>query len=88
MRLLVDAYNPETIDGLMCRHQIHIDSQGRLYDCDFNYALDLGMADRAEQFLWDVSLDALVARRIATGDHCYGCTAGAGSSCGGEIAEA
>ncbi|MEM6799520.1 MAG: arsenosugar biosynthesis radical SAM (seleno)protein ArsS [Planctomycetota bacterium] len=86
MRLLVDAYNPATIDGLMCRHQIHIDSQGRLHDCDFNHALALRTPGCERRRLWDVSLQELAVRRIATGDHCYGCTAGAGSSCGGSIA--
>ncbi len=85
MRLLVDAYNTETVDGLMCRHQIHVDSQGRLYDCDFNYALDLPVGAREETHLWNVTLEDLVSRQIVTGDHCYGCTAGAGSSCGGAI---
>ena len=85
MRLLVDAYNTETVDGLMCRHQIHVDSQGRLYDCDFNYALGLPVRAREETHLWNVTLEDLASRQIVTGDHCYGCTAGAGSSCGGAI---
>ena len=86
MQLLVDAYNPTTVDGLMCRHQIHIDSQGRMHDCDFNHALSLRVPDQGGRRLWDVTLEELSTRRIATGDHCYGCTAGAGSSCGGAIA--
>jgi len=85
MQLLVEAYNPATVEPLMCRHQIHIDSQGRLYDCDFNYGLGLPIADHKIKFLWDLPLDALAGRRIATGDHCYGCTAGSGSSCGGSL---
>ncbi|MEM8947088.1 MAG: DUF3641 domain-containing protein, partial [Planctomycetota bacterium] len=85
MRLLIDAYNPSTVDGLMCRHQVHIDSQGRLHDCDFNYALGMRVPAHADRFLWDVPYDELTARRIATADHCYGCTAGAGSSCGGKL---
>jgi radical SAM/Cys-rich protein len=84
--LLVDAFNPGTVDGLMCRHQIHIDSQGRLSDCDFNRALEMDMQGRDNQHLWDVRADELAGRLIATGDHCYGCTAGAGSSCGGSLA--
>ncbi|MHC4908407.1 MAG: DUF3641 domain-containing protein, partial [Planctomycetota bacterium] len=86
MSLLVDAYNPATIDGLMCRHQVNIDPQGRLYDCDFNQALELGVPGMKNRVLWDVTSDELAGRCIATADHCYGCTAGAGSSCGGEIA--
>lgn len=85
MQLLATAFNPATVDGLMCRHQIHIDSQGRLYDCDFNYALNLGCESHSGTPLWDVSLADLESRRIATGNHCFGCTAGAGSSCGGEL---
>lgn len=86
MQLLVDAYNPATLDGLMCRRQVHIDSQGRLHDCDFNHALGLRTKGLEEKLLWEVSLEELSERPIATGDHCYGCTAGAGSSCGGAIA--
>lgn len=85
MQLLIGAYNPATVDQLMCRHQIHVDSQGRLHDCDFNYALDLRVPGQEKRRLWDLSLDELANRRIATGNHCYGCTAGAGSSCGGSI---
>ena len=85
MQLLVDAFNPATLDGLMCRHQIHVDWQGRLYDCDFNHALTLSAVGRGSQFLWDLAPDDLAHRPIATADHCYGCTAGAGSSCGGAL---
>ena len=86
MQLLADAYNPATIEGLMCRHQIHIDSQGRLFDCDFNYALDLHATSHNGPFyLWDTTAADLSDRQIATGDHCFGCTAGPGSSCGGAI---
>lgn len=85
MDLIVGAYNPETVEGLMCRHQINIDSQGRLFDCDFNQALDLPVPGHERAYLWDVSAAALARRVIATADHCYGCTAGAGSSCGGAI---
>lgn len=85
MDKLVGAFNADTIDGLMCRHQIHIDPQGRLFDCDFNHALDLRVPGREAQHLWDVSVEDLTDRLIATADHCYGCTAGAGSSCGGSL---
>ena len=83
--LLVGAFNPATVDGLMCRHQIHIDCQGRLFDCDFNYAVALPTPEQEGRYLWQTDLDELASRRIATGDHCYGCTAGAGSSCGGVL---
>lgn len=85
MSLLVESFNPGTVDGLMCRHQIHIDSQGKLFDCDFNYALDLSVPGRGSQRLWDVTLSDLQTRKIAVADHCYGCTAGSGSSCGGAL---
>jgi radical SAM/Cys-rich protein len=86
MSLLVDAYNADTIDGLMCRHQVSIDPQGRLYDCDFNQALGMTVPASEGRFLWDYTAEELAERIIATDDHCYGCTAGAGSSCGGALA--
>ncbi|MHC4218335.1 MAG: arsenosugar biosynthesis radical SAM (seleno)protein ArsS [Planctomycetota bacterium] len=85
MDALTEAYNPATVDGLMCRHQISIDPQGRLYDCDFNQALGLRTPAMESAFLWDVTAGQLGNREIATDDHCYGCTAGCGSSCGGAI---
>jgi radical SAM/Cys-rich protein len=85
MTLLVNAFNASTIEGLMCRNQISIDPQGRLYDCDFNQALGLATPGHESRFLWDVAADQLANRVIATDDHCYGCTAGAGSSCGGAL---
>ena len=85
MALLVNAFNAATIDGLMCRHQISVDPEGRLYDCDFNQALELATPGLSHRRLWEVSVDELEDRMISTEDHCYGCTAGAGSSCGGEI---
>lgn len=86
MDLLIGAYNPDTIEGLMCRHQIHIDPRGRLSDCDFNRALDMDTPGTQGKFLWDTTAAELGDRVIATGDHCYGCTAGAGSSCTGALA--
>lgn len=85
MNLLVGSFNPSAVERLMCRHQVHIDSQGRLHDCDFNFALGMGVTGEATH-LWDVSLADLAEREIATAEHCYACTAGAGSSCGGAIA--
>ncbi|MEO1236549.1 MAG: arsenosugar biosynthesis radical SAM (seleno)protein ArsS [Planctomycetota bacterium] len=88
---LMDAYNPDTIPGLMCRHQIHADHHGRLSDCDFNFAVklpaELPHADGEAPLLWEVTPEQLAERRIATGDHCYGCTAGAGSSCTGSLTD-
>jgi radical SAM/Cys-rich protein len=86
MTLLVNAFNPSTLDELMCRRQVSIDPQGRLYDCDFNQALDMRAPGFEARRIWEVPAAELAARRIATADHCYGCTAGAGSSCGGALA--
>ena len=86
MATLIEAFNASTVPGLMCRHQDSIDPQGRLYDCDFNQAIGLGTPGAEERRLWDYTAAQLAERVIATGDHCYGCTAGSGSSCGGAIA--
>jgi radical SAM/Cys-rich protein len=85
MSLLVRSFNPATIPGLMCRSLISVDHAGRLYDCDFNQALELP-PPRAARTIWDVErLSELAGERIATSAHCFGCTAGAGSSCGGAL---
>ncbi len=84
--LLVNHFNPATLPELMCRHLLSVDHAGRLYDCDFNQALDLPLGG-PEQTIWDVAdLRVLEGRPIATAEHCFGCTAGAGSSCGGALA--
>jgi radical SAM/Cys-rich protein len=82
---LVAAFNPGAVDGLMCRNTISIGWDGRLYDCDFNQMLDLEAALPAtpRPHVRDFDLAAWQARRVVIGRHCYGCTAGAGSSCGG-----
>ncbi|MEM9295799.1 MAG: arsenosugar biosynthesis radical SAM (seleno)protein ArsS [Planctomycetota bacterium] len=85
LRKLIDAFNPDAVEPLMCRHQVHIDSQGNLHDCDFNYAVGLRAPGFEGRKLWEVSIDELNERVIGTADHCYGCTAGAGSSCGGAL---
>jgi radical SAM/Cys-rich protein len=88
MELLVNALNPATIDGLMCRNTISVGWRGEVYDCDFNQQLGMQWFDngaRKRLFLWDVDPDDIENRQIMTGDHCFGCTAGAGSSCGGAI---
>jgi radical SAM/Cys-rich protein len=86
--LLVNHFNPATVDGLMCRSQVSVDWLGRLYDCDFNLMLDLPLpAEQARPTLWDVdSLQDLEGSAIATAGHCFGCTAGSGSSCSGALA--
>lgn len=84
-QLLRDSFNPAAVEGVMCRGQVHVDSQGRVHDCDFNYALGLRTPGFESRHLWDVTLDELRGRRIHTGEHCFGCTAGAGSSCTGAV---
>ena len=86
LRLLREAFNPETLDGLMCRGQIHVSWDGTLHDCDFNYALGMPADEKGSQHIRDFNLARLSKRRIVTGEHCYGCTAGQGSSCGGTLA--
>jgi radical SAM/Cys-rich protein len=80
---LAAAYNPGTVEGLMCRHQISVGYDGSLFDCDFNQMLDLKTEPISHLSEFDVRL--LTSRRIRTANHCYGCTAGSGSSCGGSI---
>lgn len=86
-QLLASAFNPSTVDGLMCRHQVHVDCAGHVYDCDFNYALDVHASVSNRRPLWEIPLEELQSRTISTGKHCFGCTAGAGSSCGGQLVE-
>ena len=83
MDRLATAFNPAAVGGLMCRHTLSVGWDGRLYDCDFNQMLELGTADDAPQTIFDATPAALANRRIVVGPHCFGCTAGAGSSCGG-----
>ncbi len=86
MSLLVNHFNPATVDALMCRDLVSVGWDGRLYDCDFNQMLEIPLGAPAAT-IWDVDdVGDLACARIATGAHCFGCTAGAGSSCGGAIA--
>ena len=87
MSLLVNHFNPATVDGLMCRGLVSIGWDGRLYDCDFNQMLEIPLGASAASTIWEIEdVGKLAGARIATGAHCFGCTAGAGSSCGGAIA--
>ena len=106
MQLLIQAFNPATINGLMCRNTISVGWRGEVYDCDFNQQLGMqwngrdaalrrsdsaaprryqGNGQSEPLFLWDIAPDRLEGQEIMTGNHCFGCTAGAGSSCGGAI---
>jgi radical SAM/Cys-rich protein len=87
MELLVNSFNPATVSGLMCRNTISVSWDGRLFDCDFNQMLDLEIrqpnGDRPH--IKDFNPQLLAERTIVTNRHCFGCTAGAGSSCGGAV---
>ncbi len=83
--LLQESFNPDTLAGLMCRHQISVGWDGRLYDCDFNLALGLPVDHGAPDHIKSFRVADLKGRRIVTGEHCFGCTAGTGSSCGGAL---
>ncbi len=85
MQMLVEAFNPSTITGLMCRNTISVSWDGFVYDCDFNQMLDLKVESKNSNHIDNFDLDLLRQRNIVLNQHCYGCTAGAGSSCGGEI---
>lgn len=93
MDTLVDAFNPDTIEPLMCRHQVHVSYDGVLHDCDFNYALKLGVSPQTGGSTGHIrdlctpdGVDAMLHRKIVTGSHCFACTAGCGSSCSGALA--
>ena len=86
MEKLVDAFNPAAVDGVMCKNTISVDWQGNLYDCDFNQMLDLKVDKKAGQHISNFDLKKLEEREILISQHCYGCTAGAGSSCQGTVA--
>jgi radical SAM/Cys-rich protein len=88
MQLLIGAFNPATVGDLMCRNTISVGWRGEVYDCDFNQQLDMQWRDPASGkplFLWDLDPAGIANREIMTGEHCFGCTAGAGSSCGGAL---
>jgi radical SAM/Cys-rich protein len=90
VELLAHAFNPHTLDGLMCRSLVSISWDGYLFDCDFNQMLDLRLGNGRPFRLGETPaaqlVRALTTREIRVGSHCYGCTAGAGSSCGGALA--
>ncbi len=85
MGLLVNHFNAATVSGLMCRSLVSVGYDGTLYDCDFNLALGIGLPG-PQRTIWEVrDLGDLAGRPIATADHCFGCTAGSGSSCSGAL---
>ena len=85
MERLTNAFNPAAAASVMCRHAISVSWDGRLYDCDFNQMLDLPVDRSRPAHIRDFDPVQLAQRQIVTNNHCYGCTAGAGSSCGGAV---
>lgn len=83
MERLVQAFNPAAVDGLMCRFTLSVGWDGILHDCDFNQMLALGLSAGRPKTIFDFDLAALINRPVVVGQHCYACTAGQGSSCGG-----
>ncbi|MCB0344764.1 MAG: arsenosugar biosynthesis radical SAM protein ArsS [Bdellovibrionales bacterium] len=86
MTKLVNAFNPSAAQNVMCRSLISVGFDGQLYDCDFNQMLDLQVAQTEPMTLDNFNYEELLKRRIVFGSHCFGCTAGSGSSCGGATA--
>ncbi len=84
-QLLVENFNPGSIEGLMCRDTISVDWEGGVFDCDFNQQLNMPIQNDSTQKIWDIDLKKLATQEIRTAAHCFGCTAGAGSSCGGSL---
>ena len=85
MYALVEAYNPDAVSHVMCTNTISVSWDGWLYDCDFNQMLDLKVASKVKH-ISAYNEDILNDRNITISQHCYGCTAGAGSSCQGTVA--
>lgn len=85
MELLLNNFNPEAAQSVMCKNLVSVGWNGIIYDCDFNQMLEIPLNYKKTN-LWDISnLDDLAEKEIALANHCYGCTAGAGSSCGGAL---
>jgi Protein of unknown function (DUF3641) len=82
---LIDAFNPASVAGLMCCNTLSVGWRGEVYDCDFNQQLGMQWNKDGPLYIWDVDLNHVERRPIALGQHCFGCTAGQGSSCGGAL---
>ena len=82
---LLDAFNPASVSGVMCRKMIFVGWDGRLFDCDFNQMLELATNANMPKHIGEFNFERLAAREIVVGQHCFGCTAGAGSGCLGAI---
>ncbi|MDQ7051782.1 MAG: arsenosugar biosynthesis radical SAM protein ArsS, partial [candidate division KSB1 bacterium] len=86
MEKLTSNFNPSAAEGVMCRSLISVGYDGRLYDCDFNQMLDMQIENGKPMTIFNFDFDQLMQRKIRFASHCFGCTAGAGSSCGGATA--
>jgi radical SAM/Cys-rich protein len=82
---LLNAFNADTLEGLMCRTMISVDWEGHIFDCDFNQMLDMPVGNEEKVKFWASNKNDLLHRPITTDSHCFGCTAGGGSSCGGSL---
>lgn len=85
MNKLIDSFNPHTVDNVMCKNTISVDWQGNIYDCDFNQILKLNNSSQIKNIA-DFNEVKLQEREIVVSQHCFGCTAGEGSSCQGVVA--
>ena len=85
MQKLIQAFNPLAVEGLMCRNTLSVDWTGKLFDCDFNQMLEIPVSKKVPQTIYDFAPEKFFGRGIETAAHCFGCTAGAGSSCGGTV---
>jgi len=85
VNLLMQSFNAATLDGLMCRDTLNVSWDGKIYDCDFNQAMRMPLSNGKILDIKNLKLEDLEGRSIMTADHCFGCTAGAGSSCQGAI---
>jgi radical SAM/Cys-rich protein len=88
MAKLANAFNPEAAQAVMCRYTLSVGWDGTLFDCDFNQMLSLPVNHGAPRTIFDFDPEKLAAREIVVGPHCFGCTAGQGSSCGGAVTDA
>lgn len=85
MRLLSRNFNPATLEGLMCQNTLSVGWDGRIYDCDFNQALNMAICNGKPFTIFDLDLQKLDGIEVLTGNHCFGCAAGSGSSCQGAL---
>ena len=87
MEKLINAFNPAAAEGVMCRSLLSVSYDGKIYDCDFNQMLDMQVFIDKPMTVFNFDFQKLIEREIIFDSHCFGCTAGSGSSCGGAISE-